>query len=226
MDTKKFLDQTGTGYLWQKIQSKLSNKADTATVSAIDERVTVAEGKIDALEKGTYDDTAVRALIQDNTNAITKLNAGSTTEGSVAYQIAEIVNENNNGSIDTLNEIAAWIVSDTTGAAKMSRDITANGTAIEALQDLVGSTSVAAQITAALQTDGVDKYALASELTALAARVKAIEDLGITAEKISNWDTVAAGSYDSAGSAEAVYNNIIALSSAEIDAVTDQTATN
>ena len=57
-------------------------------------------------------------------NRLDTLQADSTTEGSVAYQIAKIVNENGNGSIDTLNEIAAWIINDTTGAAKMANDIT------------------------------------------------------------------------------------------------------
>jgi hypothetical protein len=51
------------------------------------------------------------------------LEGDSATQGSVAYQIAQIVNDNNNGSIDTLNEIAAWIINDTTGAAKMASDI-------------------------------------------------------------------------------------------------------
>ena len=49
------------------------------------------------------------------------LTADSTKKGSVAYQIAKIVNDNNNGSIDTLNEIAAWIVNDKTGAASIAK---------------------------------------------------------------------------------------------------------
>lgn len=78
--------------------------------------------KSDVIGTPTEGKTVV-GMINDNANAISTLNAGSTTEGSVAYQIAQIVNENNNGDIDTLNEIAAWIVNDTTGAAKMSADI-------------------------------------------------------------------------------------------------------
>ena len=58
------------------------------------------------------------------------LKAGSTVEGSVAYQIAQIVEKNGNESIDTLKEIAEWIVNDTTGAAKMANDIKANTEAI------------------------------------------------------------------------------------------------
>ena len=77
----------------------------------------------DAQAAATYDDTALAARVSANEGDLTTLKAGASTEGSVAYQIAQIVNENNNGSIDTLNEIAAWIVSDTTGAAKMAGDI-------------------------------------------------------------------------------------------------------
>ena len=61
--------------------------------------------------------------INSNRNVIAVLNGDSTIKGSVAYQIAQIVNENNNGKIDNLNEIAAWIINDTTGAAKMGSDI-------------------------------------------------------------------------------------------------------
>lgn len=52
------------------------------------------------------------------------LTAGASEKGSVAYQIAEIVNENNNDSIDTLKEIAAWIVNDDTGAASVANNVT------------------------------------------------------------------------------------------------------
>lgn len=65
--------------------------------------------------------------VKANEDAITLLNGSAGTSGSVANkvatEIAKIVNENNNGTIDTLNEIASWIVNDTTGAAKMQSDI-------------------------------------------------------------------------------------------------------
>lgn len=45
---------------------------------------------------------------------------------------------------------------------------------------------VAAEIEAALKVDGADKYALASDLTALADRVKALEDAGYqTADQVN-----------------------------------------
>ena len=65
------------------------------------------------------------------------LQADSTQEGSVAYQIAQIVNENNNGSIDTLNEIAAWIVNDETGVGKINEDISNLKTDVSSLKEQV-----------------------------------------------------------------------------------------
>lgn len=94
------------------------------------------------------------------------LQADSTQEGSVAYQIAQIVNENNNGSIDTLNEIAEWIINDKTGAAKMNADISR-------LKTLVGEKAVSAQINEALFVDNKAIYALASDLEDLASNTDA-----------------------------------------------------
>lgn len=70
------------------------------------------------------------------------LNAGSTQEGSVSYQIAQIVLEDNNGKIDKLNEIANWIVSDETGAAKMAADINTLNSKVDNLDSLIDATKV------------------------------------------------------------------------------------
>jgi hypothetical protein len=103
------------------------------------------------------------------------LNGANTVEGSVANQIAKIVNENNNGSIDTLNEIAAWIINDSTGAANMSNRISS-------LEGLVGKSSVNAQITEAIEAENLEQYALDSALKDLENRVEVIE------EKDESWD--------------------------------------
>lgn len=57
------------------------------------------------------------------------LEGNASTQGSVAYQIAQIV-AGADASFDTLKEIADWILSDTTGAAKMASDIAALQTAV------------------------------------------------------------------------------------------------
>ena len=195
-DIKKFLDQGGVSTLWSRVAEEVKKVDDKAVKNAQDiaaqaERLTAAEGKIDALEKGTYNDTELRGLIatnkaahEANAAAITTLNGGAEVVGSVANtatsiaaaKVAEIV-ANADADFDTLKEIADWILNDTTGAADMANDI-------KALQDkMVGIEStvvaaIAAAIEAALKVDGADKYALASDLSALAVRVKAIEDAG------------------------------------------------
>lgn len=197
-DIKKFLDQAGVGTLWKRVAeevSKVDEKVaqNAADIEAAEARLTTAESKIDALEAGTYDDTAVRGLIASNTENITKntnaialLNGDAETTGSVANtatviaaaEVAKIVAEAPE-SYDTLKEIADWIANDTTGAAQMANDITE-------LQGLVGDKAVATQIANAIdealkievEGEKVDKYALATELNALAEDVKALEDAG------------------------------------------------
>ena len=189
-DIKKFLDQSGVSTLWSKIAEEVA-KVDTK-VAGHETRLATAESKIEALEKGTYDDTEVRGLIADNasdiadnviaiaanTAAIATLNGAADVAGSVANtatsiaaaKVAEIV-ANADANFDTLKEIADWILNDTTGAADMANDIAA-------LQGLVGDKAVATQIAEAIAAEGLDKFALASDLTALADRVKALEDAG------------------------------------------------
>ena len=80
----------------------------------------------------TENNSKLAARVSSTESSINTLNGNSDTPGSVQQivkdSVAQIVNENNNGSIDTLNEIAAWIINDTTGAAKMATDIaTLNG---------------------------------------------------------------------------------------------------
>ena len=195
-DLKKFLDQAGVSTLWGKVAeevAKVQKAADDAAAAAgtnaaaiqgHETRLATAEGKIDALEKGTYDDAEVRGLIQDNADAIALLNNGAEVPGSVANtaaaaaaaKVAEVVADAN-ADFDTLKEIADWILNDTTGAADMANDIAALQAQMAGVESTVVAT-IAAAINSALKVDGVDKYALASELTTLAGRVKALEDAG------------------------------------------------
>ena len=195
-DLKKFLDQAGVSTLWSAVAAEVKKVDDKAVKNAED--IVTLQGKVDALEKGTYDDTAVRELIADNTiaignnataiqantDAITVLNGEADVAGSVkntanaaaAAKVAEIV-ANADADFDTLKEIADWILNDTTGAANMANDIAALEAKMVGIEDTVVA-KIAAEIASALKVDGADKYALASELTALAGRVKVLEDAG------------------------------------------------
>ena len=183
------------------------------------------EGQIAALEAGTYDDSEVRGLIaandtaiKANADAITLLNSDAATAGSVANtattiaaaKVAEIVAKAD-ADFDTLKEIADWILNDTTGAADMANDIAAlQGQMAGIGADSTVVAKIAAEIEAALKVDGVDKYALATELSDLADRVKTLEDAGFQNAaqvgsaidaKITALDL--ANSYDAKGAAAA-----------------------
>lgn len=189
-EIRKFVDQAGVSTLWAAVAAevaKVDKKAvDNAAAIAINSGdIATMKGQIEALEKGTYDDSAVRELITanadaiaDNVEALALLNGEVDVVGSVkhtateiaAAKVAEIV-ANADADFDTLKEIADWILNDTTGAADMANDI-------KALQTLVGNEAVATQIANAIAAEGLDKYALAADLNSLADRVKALEDAG------------------------------------------------
>ena len=98
----------------------------------------------DAKSEASYDDTAIKALIQGNTDAIAVLNGDENTEGSVLKiakaeaasaaqaEVAAVV-DGAPEAMNTLKEVAQWIENDETGAAAMANRITANETAIAAI---------------------------------------------------------------------------------------------
>ena len=237
-DIKKFLDQAGVSTLWSRIAEEVKKVDDKAVKNAEDiaahaGKIQTMEGQIAALEAGTYDDSEVRGLIADNkaaheanAAAIGVLNGAADIAGSVANtanaaaaaKVAEIV-ANADANFDTLKEIADWILNDTTGAADMANDIAA-------LQGLVGDVAVATQIANAIAAEGLDKYALAADLNALADRVKALEDAGYqNAEavaaaidaKIAALDL--ANAYDAKGAAAAAETNANAYTDGKINTV-------
>lgn len=225
-DIKKFLDQAGVSTLWSRIAEEVSKVDAKAVKNAEDiaahaSKIQTMEGQIEALEAGTYDDSEVRGLISNNANAIgantaaiAVLNGDASTTGSVANtanavaaaKVAEIV-ANADADFDTLKEIADWILNDTTGAADMANDIAA-------LQGLVGNKAVAEQIADAISAEGLDKYALAADLTTLANRVKALEDADYASytevENVVDGKIAAlnlANTYDAKGAAAAAETN-------------------
>ena len=100
-----------------------AEQAINTKIGTVTSGKTVVEMIADAQSAATYDDTALAARVSANEGDLTTLKAGASTEGSVAYQIAQVV-AGADASFDTLKEIADWIMSDTTGAAKMASDIT------------------------------------------------------------------------------------------------------
>ena len=143
-DVKKFLDQTGTGYLWSKIKQQLASKADADDLSTLEGKVTTAEGKITALE-GLH--ATGKTVAEEAADAITALNLGTTYAGK-AYEgkvdtlvgsdtgksartianeelAARLIAADADESLDTLQEIAAWIQDHPSEASAMNAAITA-----------------------------------------------------------------------------------------------------
>lgn len=176
-DIQKFLDRAGTSTLWSRVAAELNKKATIAAVEAAQTAATNAQTTANEAKAAAATNATA---IQANTDAIAILNSEAGVEGSVAYKITKMVLESDGGSIDKITEIAAWIADHPEDAAEYNQRITENKEAIDALKLIVGTEAVATQIAnaidAALKIEGVDKYALASDLSSLATRVQANED--------------------------------------------------
>ena len=153
-----------------------------AKVGTVPADKTVVGMIADAQAAATYDDTQVKADIKANADAIDLLNDGASVEGSVDYKIAQAVAaimENPDATMNSIQELVDWVNDHATDALELSNKVSANEQDIAALEGLVGTTAVATQITdaiaAALKIDGVDKYALAADLTAAIGRIAALE---------------------------------------------------
>lgn len=168
-----FADAVGGAQLVKTEDGKISwVKPDTTTVEGL-------STAIKSLQTVVGDDkSGLVKQVADNKAAIDTLNGGKTVEGSVAYQIAQIVADAPE-AYDTLKEIATWITTHAGDAATMNADIATNKKAIADLNTLVGSTAVATQIAtaidAALKDGETNKYALAADLTSLSDEVAAIK---------------------------------------------------
>lgn len=179
-DIKKYLDQAGVSTLWAQVAAEITSKVNVEKSRAMEAesellgKITAETARADAAEKANA--TAAQnaqskandafAKAQANETAIGVLNGAATVEGSVAYKIAQIVTADG-GSIDKLEEIAAWIAEHPSDAAEYNQRITDNAADIEALEALVGSKAVATQISEAIAAQDLSKYALASSLTSL-----------------------------------------------------------
>lgn len=148
-----------------------ANTAETNAKTYADGLNTTMDGRVTTLE--TTVGNAESGLVKD----IAVLKGDKNTEGSVAYQVAQIV-AGADASYDTLKEIADWIMSDQTGAAKMANDIKANADAIADLETLVGTIPaeatatdivgyIAEYVQAQLTASDLSQYAKAEDFNAL-----------------------------------------------------------
>lgn len=177
--------------------SKISQTDGKLSVTRADAGTLVlgTEYKVATADSSVVKTDSINSAVGKLEYKLNLLNSDANTPGSIAYKIAEMVIRADEGGIDKLEEIAAWIVSDTSGAAKMNSDIKTNANAIKELEKLVGDTAVATQISDAISTaltsEGTDKYALATELVNIADRVSDIENI-LTEDKINQWNAAEA----------------------------------
>lgn len=132
---------------------------------AYDDLATALKNLID----GKAEQTTVDTLVGDDT--------GKSVRSISAEEVAKIV-AGAPESFDTLKEIADWIQSDTTGAAKMSNDISR----LDAILDGIGDTTAGEQATvktfveAAIAALNIADYAKSADVTAeLAKKVDKVE---------------------------------------------------
>lgn len=132
----------------------------------------------------TYDDlaAALKALIDgkaDGTVVATLVgeDSGKSVRTISSEEVAKIV-AGANANYDTLKEIADWIMSDSTGAAKMANDITR----LDAILDGIGDTTsgeyatVVAYVEAMIAALGIADYAKTADVNAeLAKKVDKVE---------------------------------------------------
>ena len=168
-----FADAVAGAQLVKSADGKVSwVKPDATTVEGLQTAVSTLQTTIGDENSGLV------KQINDNSAAIETLNGNNTTEGSVAYQIAQVV-AGADASYDTLKEIADWIMTHGTDAAAMNTQITTNKNDIAALKTQVGTEPVATQIStaidAALKDGESERYALASDLSDANGKITALE---------------------------------------------------
>ena len=147
------VDKTQLNYFAQEFYDKVKTDFDSkgsAEQSLIDSKLYTDDlnATMNTRVKNVEDDVSI-------------LKGDKNTEGSVAYQIAEIVADADT-DFDTLKEIADWITNDAIGATQMVNDIKANTNAISVMQgDIVQ-----------LQTDVINNT---TNITNLTSKIESIE---------------------------------------------------
>lgn len=144
-----------------------------AKVGVVPEDKTVVQMISEAITAATYDDTAVKASIKANTDAITVLNGDG--EGSVSKQVADAVASivaDAPEAYNTLKEISDWISSHADDAAAMNSQINTNKTDIAGLKTLIGTLPESAASTTIVEYIAEAIGASSTDLTSAIATAK------------------------------------------------------
>ena len=109
-----------------------------AKIGTVTEGKTVVEMIAAAQAAATYNDTAIKADIKANADAITKLNGTSAVEGSVDKKVADAINEfatkiSDDQTVNTFKELIDYAASHQNEYSTLSGEVQANKTAIATL---------------------------------------------------------------------------------------------
>lgn len=184
---KKYIDDKTSGIVTDASMEALTKRVDAAenNVNTLSEKVgSVPDGKTvvkmieEAQTAATYDDTAVKADIKKNADAIGVLNGSGV--GSVDKKITDAFNDfatkvSDDGVVNSYKELIDWAATHGAEAATMAGEITALKNILKGIGGAGESATVVAYVTKAIENLKIGDYAKASELTALAQRVTAAE---------------------------------------------------
>lgn len=148
-----------------------------------------------------YTDGQVKT-VNDKVTTLIGSDAGKSARTIANEELAaQLIPANAKDSLDTLQEIAAWIQSHPDDASAMQSAINALKTKVTLGTNSNGTeyATVKAYVEAAIAALNIGDYATAANLTALAGRVSTLETAththtnkavldGITAAKVTNWD--------------------------------------
>ena len=185
---KKFLDLTGTGYLWGKIKDALDDKAAASRVTALEEKHASGKTVAQEVQDGI---TALNLATNYAAKSVVDTLIGSDTNKSARAIAAEelatqLIPANAAEALDTLQEIAAWIQAHPGDASTMNAAITALQNKLVLGTDPTTEAeyaTVQAYVQAALAN--VDNHSHTN---------KTVLD-GITAALITNWNTAYTNSH-------------------------------
>lgn len=171
-------------------------------------------GIIDKIQEDAYDDTEIQGKIDGvaaKVNALIGNDADKSVRAIAAEELAaQLVAEGAAESLDTLEEIAAWIQSHPDDASAMNEAIVALQNKVVLGTDGEGKeyATVKAYVEAAIAALSIGDYAKAADLTVLAGRVTTLEGASAThatktevqavSDALGAYETAHAGDYTNA----------------------------
>lgn len=184
---KKYIDDKTSGIVTDASMENLTKRVDAAetSINTLSGKVgtvpadkTVVQMIEEAKTAATYDDSAVKADIKKNADAIGVLNGSGV--GSVDKKITDAFNDfatkvSDDGVVNSYKELIDWAATHGSEAAQMAGEITTLKNILKGIGGTGESATVVAYVTNAIAALKIGDYAKAADLTALAQRVTTAE---------------------------------------------------